>query len=146
MGCGRRRVEPHEKGPVNLDRTLGIAKERPEAVEIPGEYMGVIGDRVGRDLVFRGEPADTIEPHQTRGKVDLGAWDTVLVGVGDRSGAMRADDPQHRPGIDDRAAGLVLGQDQVLQLGAKRRGLPQCFGRKARRRRPRRLIDERHPG
>ena len=41
----RRRIEPHQEGPVDLDRTCRIAEEAAEAVEIIDQDAGVLGDR-----------------------------------------------------------------------------------------------------
>ena len=79
-------------------------------------------------------------------EVDLGPRDGVLARIGDRAGIVGADHAQHRACVDDGAAGLVLRQSKVFEFGAERCRLPQCLRRKAGRRRPRRLIDQRNPG
>ena len=84
--------------------------------------------------------------HHPRREVDLAARDAVLARLGDRPGAMAAENAQHRPGVDHRAAGLVLRQSEVLEFGAKRRRLPQRLGRKTGRCRPGWGIDQGDPG
>jgi hypothetical protein len=46
---------------------------------------------------------------------------------------MGTDDAQYRSGIHDCAAGLVLGQGEILEFGTERRRLSQSLSREAGR-------------
>ena len=99
-----------------------MPKKAAEATEIVDQDARVAGDGVRRHRLLRVQPGHAVEPHHAGREVDLGARDAVLGGIPERARLMAADHPQDAGRIDDGAAGLVLRQHQLLQLGPERRG------------------------
>ena len=69
-----------------------LPKEGEEAGEIVRQDARVARHGLGRHGLVRGQPTHAVEMNDSRGKVDIGAWNAVFRQVTKRSCLMAAQD------------------------------------------------------